>query len=178
MKRTATDMAAALVALACTASPAAAQTRCITPPEAESLALVALPGIIRQTGGICAGQLPATSLIRQTQGAFIAKYDSAADRAWPVARAAIVKLSDPMITPLLASDYARPLLTTLIGPLLVGRIAVKDCPVIDRLVTQLAPLPAQNTASIIVTTLQYLQAEKAKGRTVAVPDLPLCAGSR
>lgn len=167
--------AAIFMASALTASPAAAQTRCITAPEAEAMAQVALPDIIRQTGVVCAARLPATSLVRQTRGAFIAKYDAAANRAWPTARGAIVKLSDPMVDSLLGSDFARPLLTSLIGPLLVGRIAVEDCPVIDRLVTQLAPLPASNTASIIVTTVQYLQAEKARGQNVAVPNLPLCA---
>ena len=123
---------------------------------------------------MCAARLPASSLLRQPSGGFIAKYDAAADRAWPAARGALTKLSDPVIVPLLDSDYARPLLTTLIAPLIVGQVQPSDCPVIDLLVTQLAPLPAQNTASIVVTTLRYLKAEKAKGRNVAVPDLPLC----
>jgi hypothetical protein len=166
------------MSLALAASPAVAQTRCLTQPEAEALTQVALPGIIRQTGTVCAARLPATSLLRQSGGAFVAKYDAAADRAWPTARAALVKLSDPMVTSLLDSDYARPLLVTMVAPLIVGRIATEDCPTIDTLVTNLAPLPAQNAASIIVTTLRYLQAEKAKGRGVAVPDLPLCPGNR
>jgi hypothetical protein len=167
-------IAALVAALALTASSAAAQNQCVTQPEAEALAQVALPGIIRSTGSVCAARLPASSLLRQPRGGFIAKYDVAADRAWPTARGALTKLSDPTVAPLLDSEYARPLLTTLIAPLIVGEIAASDCPVIDALLTQLAPLPAQNTASIVVTTLRYLKAEKAKGRNVAVPDLPLC----
>lgn len=174
MRRLALFPALALLAT----PPAAAQQRCLTAPEAEALALVTMPDIIRQTGVVCATRLPATSLLRQPDGAFIARYDAAADKAWPAARAAIVKLSDPAIEALLGSDYARPLLTTLISPLLVGRIAIGDCPVIDRLVTQLAPLPPKNTAGVIVTALQYLKGEKAKGKTVGVPDLPLCAEPR
>ena len=46
--------------------------------------------------------------------------------------------------------------------------------VIDRLAMQLAPLPPRNMASVVVTALQYLKSEKARGRQVAVPDLPLC----
>ena len=156
-------------------TPAPAQHRCVTNGEAEAMAQVALPDIIRQTGAVCQTRLPAASLVRRSAGAFIDKYDAAADQAWPQARAAIAKLADPMITPLLASDYARPMITAIVTPLIVGRIAPQDCATIDRLVTQLAPLPPKNMASVIVTTLQYLRDEKAKGKNVAVPDLPLCA---
>lgn len=167
---------AALAAIAALlASPAtAAPSGCLTDREAEAMALVALPDIIQQTGVICAARLPANSLVRRPSSAFLAKYRAEADRAWPVARGAIVKLSDPTVDLLLQSEYARPLLTTLLGTQLVGRIATKDCGTIDRLVTLLEPLPPRNTAGIIVTTLRYLKAEKAKGKNVAVPDLPLC----
>ncbi len=167
----------ALLAIAAlgSASSAEAQSRCITTPEAEAMTLVALPDIIQQTGIICTNRLPASSLMRRTDSDFLAKYREAADRAWPNARAAIVKLSDPMIDSLLQSEFARPLLTAALAPVLVGRINPADCVTIDRFVTQLAPLPPANTAGVIVTTLRYFKAEKAKGKTINVPDLPLCA---
>ena len=150
------------------------QASCITTPEAQSMALVAMPAIIQQTGIVCAGQLPANSLIHRSSSAFLSRYEVEADRAWPTARAAIVKLSDPAIDILLQSDFARPLLTTLLVPQLVGRIAPEDCGTIDRLVKLLEPLPPRNTAGIIVEALRYLKSEKAKGNNVDVPDLPLC----
>ena len=159
------------------AIPAEAQRACLTSPEAESLALVAMPEIIRDTGALCIARLPASSLVRQSHGAFIDKYDHAADRAWPSAQAAIVKLSDPMVETLLQSQYARPLLTTLLVPQLVGRINIDDCGTIDRIVTDLAPLPPANAAGLVVTALQHLKAEKDKGKQVDVPNLPLCAES-
>lgn len=160
------------------ATPANAQTRCVTDNEAQAFALVAMPEIIRETGRVCGAALPAASLVRRQSGAFLAKYDAEANRAWPIARAAIVKLSDPAIEVLVQSEYARPLITSLLVPQLVGRIAIADCPVIDRLTTLLEPLPPRNTAGIVVTTLRYLKAEKAKGRNVDVPDLPLCPAPR
>ncbi len=168
-------VALALAAAALLAQPAAAQRACLSAPEAEALALVALPEIIRETGRVCATALPVTSLVRRPSGPFLAKYDAAADAAWPAASGAIAKLSVPEAALLLQSEYARPLLTSLIVPQLVGRIAVADCGTINRLVTQLEPLPPRNTASIVVTTLGYLKAEKDKGRAVEVPDLPLCS---
>jgi hypothetical protein len=164
----------ALLGLAAPDVAGAQQRACITAPEAEAMTLVAMPDILRETGRVCAGRLPATSLIRGG-GTLISKYEGAADQAWPAARAAIVKLSDPAIDTLLQSDYARPLLTSLLVPFIVGRIGLEDCGTIDRLVTQLAPLPPRNMASVVVTALQYLKTEKARGRQVAVPDLPLCA---
>jgi hypothetical protein len=164
--------------LALVATPVNAQPRCVTDAEAQAFASVAMPEIIRETGRICATALPVTSLVRRTTGPFLAKYDAEADRAWPLARRAIVKLSDPAMELLVQSDFARPLITSLLAPQLVGRIAVSDCPTIDRLTALLEPLPPRNTAGIVVTTLRYLKAEKAKGRPVDVPDLPLCAADR
>lgn len=156
------------------ATPATAQTPCLNTGEAEAIALVALPAIIRDAGRICTS-LPATSLLRQGNGPFIARYDAEADRAWPAARGAIAKLSDPATEMLLLSDYARPLLTSLLAPRITGRIQPSDCPTLDRLTTLLQPLPPRNTAGIVVATLQYLKAEKANGERRDIPDLPVCA---
>lgn len=171
-------LAALFATLALTAAPAEAQRPCLTAPEAESLALVAMPEIIRDTGAVCIARLPADSLIRQRQGPFIEKYEHAADHAWPAAQAAIVKLSDPMVQVLLQSQYARPLLTTLLVPQLVGKINIDDCAFIDRVVTDLSPLPPANAAGLVVTTLQHLKTERDAGKQVNVPNLPLCAEPR
>lgn len=165
-----------LATIALAASPAPSPL-CLTGPEAEALALVALPEIIRGAGTACATQLPATSLVRQPASALLARYDAEADRAWPAARAAIVKLSDPAIDALLQSQFARGVLATLVTPLLIGRIAPRDCGTIDRLVTLLAPLPPRNTAGVIVAALRYLKADPAAGKDVAA-NLPLCPAAR
>ena len=167
-------LVALAVALSVSASPAAAQTPCLNQAEAESIALVSMPAIIRDAGRVCAA-LPATSLLRRTSGPFIAKYDAEADRAWPAARQAIAKLSDPSVELLLMSNYARPMLTSLFAPQITGRLQARDCPTLDRLVTLLEPLPARNTAGIVVATLQYIKAEHARGAMRDAPDLPICA---
>lgn len=168
------QLLALVAALSVIASPAVAQTPCLNQAEAESIALVSLPAIIRDAGRVCAA-LPPTSLLRRTSGPFIAKYDAEADRAWPAARQAIAKLSDSAVELLLMSDYARPMLTSLFAPQITGRIQPRDCPTLDRLVTLLEPLPARNTAGIVVATLQYLKAEHARGGLRDAPDLPVCA---
>ena len=168
-------MRAALALLACAAMPVQAQRPCVTTAEAEALTLVALPAIIRETGRVCAARLPATSLVRRASGPFLAKYDTEADRAWPRARAAIGRLSIGLADGLLGSELARPLLVSLVAPQIVGRIAPEDCGTVDRLVGALEPLPPRNTADVVVTALRHLNAERARGKRVDVPELPLCA---
>lgn len=160
------------------AAPVQAQTatgvRCLNETEAQAVVLVAMPAILRDAGRVCAA-LPASSLLRRTSGPFIAKYDSEADRAWPAARAAIAKFVDPSASIMLGSDYARPLLTSLVAPQITGRLQPEDCQPLDRVMTQIEPLPARNTANLVVTTLQFMKAQRAKGAMRDVPDLPLCA---
>ncbi len=169
----------AAAALFATPTAAFAQTPCLTTAEAEAITLVAFPDIIRETGRVCT-TLPATSLVRRASGPFIAKYEAEADRAWPAARTAIAKLSDPRVSMLLLqSDYARPLITSLIAPMVVGRVQQSDCGKIDRVVTLLDPLPPKNVAGVVVAAVQHLKAEQARGNTVAgVPDLPVCTAAR
>ena len=170
----------AAMLLAAIPTTALAQTPCLSRTEAEAITLVAFPDIIRETGRVCTA-LPASSLVRRNSGAFIARYEAEADRAWPAARDAIAKLSDPQIALLLLqSDYARPLITPLMALQVVGRIQPTDCPTIDRIVTLLEPLPPRNTAGIVVASVQHLKAEKARGNAALgnVPDLPVCAAQR
>jgi hypothetical protein len=169
-----------LAMLAAATMPVQADRPCLLAPDAEALASVALPDILRQTGTLCAGKLPAASPLRRSPSPMLQRYDAEANRAWPAARAAIVKLSDPAAAALLSSEYARPLLSTLVAPMIVGRVSVQDCGTIDRLVTLLEPLPPRNTAGVIVTALQYLRTVKQPaGSQNPIATLPLCpAGAR
>ncbi|WP_425229664.1 hypothetical protein [Sphingomonas sp.] len=162
---------AAALLLTAAAPPADA---CLTDSEAQALASAALPEILRQTGTACATRLPATSLLRRTPSPLLGRYDAEADRAWPAARAALVKLSNPTADALLGSAYARPLLASLVAPLIVGRIALRDCGTVDRLVTLLEPLPPANAAGVIVTALRYAAAQPSPGARNPVATLPLC----
>ncbi len=171
-------MKAALLALLLAAQPPARP--CLTQGEAESVVLVAMPDLLRQTGAICSGQLPASSLLRRPASPLLSRYQVEADRAWAGARAALVKLSDPQADALLGSQFARPLLLTLVVPLITGRIATGDCRTIDRLVTALEPLPPRNTAATVVTALGYFARQKPlAGARNQLATLPLCdAGDR
>jgi hypothetical protein len=168
-------MKAVVLAAALRTVAAAPPAPCLNDREAEALTQVALPEIIRQAGVTCAPRLPAANVLRRRDGPLLARYDAAAERAWPAARAALVKLSAPEAEGLLQSQYVRPLLLTLAVPLVIGRLDVADCPVLGRLADQLAPLPPANAAAVVVTAVRYLRAQRAGGE---LARLPLCAEAR
>ncbi|MCM8731401.1 hypothetical protein ACFO8O_10560 [Hephaestia sp. GCM10023244] len=169
------------IALVASGTAATAATPCITTAEAESITLVAMPEIIRQTGRACAPVLPVTALIRQTSGAFLAQYDAAANQAWPQARAALEKVAGPDMAPLLQSDFTRPLLVSVLAPALVGQIQTSDCAAIDHMVTLLQPLPPRNAAGLVVSALELIREKQAAGAIdtrMPTLDLPLCPAQR
>ena len=152
----------------------AAPRPCLTEVEAQAVALVALPEVIRQTGVLCASSLPAGALLSRPQSPMLVRYAAEAERAWPAARDALVKLSGPEANALLGSQFARPLLTTLVAPLIVARAKRGDCAKFNRLVTALEPLPPRNTASVLVTALGWMQERKPRAGDEQIPMLPLC----
>jgi hypothetical protein len=169
----------ATLALTGLSTSAAAQTAraCVTTPEATAIALVAMPAAIRQVGQICAAQLPATSLLRQTNGGFLSRYQAEADRAWPAARAALSRVAGPDIAPLLQSDFTRPMLVSLLAPALTDFVQPQDCADFDRIVTLAQPLPPQNAAGLIVATLKLTRDKQAQFGNQTL-DIPICRDDR
>ena len=154
------------------ASAADAAKPCLTPDEAEAVALVAMPELIRGVGVACAATLPANALIRQPGSALIGKYQAAADASWPAARSALAKVAPPEIGTVLQSDYARPMLTGIMTAALLGKVKPANCEPIDRAAGLLSPLPPQNTASLVVMLLQLVGEDKEK-KNEASP-IPIC----
>ncbi len=168
-------MKALLLAVA-VAAPVQTQPRpCLNTAEAEAMAAVALPDVLRGMRVRCASRLAADSPLRPADGELIRRYDRAADTAWPAARAAIVKLSSPLIEGLLGSQYARPVLGSLVAPMVAARLPVDDCRTVDRLVTLLAPLAPRNVAALaVIAADRARQARPAQGAANPVAQLPLC----
>lgn len=156
---------------------AQAATPCVTTPEATAIAQVALPEVIRQVGQICAAQVPASSLLRQTGGPFITRYQAEADRAWPAARAALGRVAGPDVAPLLQSDFTRPMLVSLLAPALVDIVQPGDCREVDRIVTLAQPLPPANAAGLIVATLKLTRDKQAQFGNQTL-DIPICRDDR
>lgn len=146
---------------------------CVTQPDAEALVSAVAPELITEMGRICANSLPSGALLRQTSGPLIDRYRAASDLAWPQGRGAITRIVGPEIGSMLGSDLARPLLATLIAPVLTKTIEPADCPALDRILTLAQPLPPRNMAGLFVSILQLVDAKRIKKGGKAT--LPICA---
>lgn len=168
----------AAVALMLAAGSSAAQTTpsitlpCVSQPDAEALVTAILPDLIENVGQICTPALPANALLRQTTGPFIAKYRAEADIAWPRAQSGLTKLVGGGSDLLLATNMARPLVGTLLTPVLTRNVQPADCPALERIVRLIQPLPAANAAPLFVQILQFSDAKRKD--KAGKPTLPIC----
>lgn len=141
-------------ALALPTAATAQSAKCLTSPEAEGLITYALPSAVRAISGQCAKTLPATASLVQTGALIAARYQPDADRAWPVAKTAFDKMSGIKLTETLGEAGAKGLLETAFSTGLAENIKPKDCPVIDRILTALEPLPAKNMSMLLLTAIE------------------------
>ena len=176
-RRISTPAAAALwLALGATSAQATeTENPCVPPDEAAALMLTLAPDAVRAVGTACAQALPATALIRQTSGPFLDKYQAEADASWPKAKLAIAKIAGGKESPL-DPDAMRPVISAFILAAITKGVKTKDCVAIDHIVSLLAPLPARNTAELLVTILELKTAKEKPGPK---SDMPICpaAGS-
>lgn len=168
------------LAMALGLSAASAQTTlsisvpCVSQADAEAIVTSVLPDVIENVGQMCAATLPPGALLRQTSGPFIAKYRAEADLAWPHVQGNLKKLIGDSAGGgfLFGSEFARPLLGTLLAPLLTRNLQPADCPQIERIAQLIQPLPAANAAPLFVQVLQFADS-KRKDRN-SKPVLPIC----
>lgn len=164
-------------ASAATAQSVTVTVPCVSQPEAEALIVSVAPELIADVGRICATSLPPNALLRQPGGPLIDRYRAEAELAWPQGRGAIAKVTGPDIASLLGGNLARPLLATLVTPVLTKSIEPRDCNALDRIVTLAQPLPPRNLAGLLVSVLQLVDARRIKKG--GKPTLPICqAGAR
>ncbi|MES2338477.1 MAG: hypothetical protein V4537_10305 [Pseudomonadota bacterium] len=149
------------VALVTSSSAQAQAQACIPQREAEALLLAMAPAVIGSVAATCATALPANALLRRSVGPLTAKYAAESDAAWPLAKEGLRKLIGPDSAQLVDSEVARPMVTAMIAPMLAKEVKPKDCANIDRVLTLIDPLPAKNTAALVVAILDM--SGKAKG---------------
>jgi hypothetical protein len=160
---------AAAALLASTAAQAqSAAVPCIPQRDAEALFLAVAPALIDSVATTCATALPATAILRRSPAALRSKFVAESDVAWPRAKAGLRTLLGPDAAPMVDSELARPMLSSMVGPMLAKDVKPGDCAGIDRVLTLIDPLPARNVAGLVVTLLDVTGAAKARaGRKAA-----------
>ena len=127
----------------------AAVTPCLSEPEAEAVMVTVLPDIIDAVGKACSAALPPEATLRGGLATLVGRYRAEAPAAWPLAKGGLAKFMGDQL-PGVDPDVLRPLVGALIGPVVAKDIKPGDCPKVERVVGLLSPLPARNTAGIVV----------------------------
>ncbi|URW76621.1 hypothetical protein M9980_05260 [Sphingomonas donggukensis] len=152
------------------AATAAQAAQCVPQREAEALVLNLGSTLVGSTAATCSPTLPANAYLRRSVAPLTAKFAATSDAAWPLAREALRKIAGPDVSPMLDSELARPMVTAMVAPMLAQQINAQDCPAIDRVLALLDPLPARNTAALIVTIVEIA----GRNRKAARPPFTLC----
>ncbi len=119
--------------------------------------------------------MPEDALLRNPGDELVAKYEAAADQAWPLAKEAIVKLSGDQIRAVMDTPEARSMILSTMAPMLAAKVKPDSCPTINRIFTDLAPLPPHNMASLLVAFAQLAQKDSgARHEEDAGSPLDLC----
>jgi len=139
---------------------------CITAREAEGLMLVVAPAAIREVARFCQSELPGNAYLRSAD-ALIAKYEGASKDAQPGAMEAVAKLGGGKVDSSTAG-MLMPMMTQMVGSMLAKELKAKDCPTYDRILKLMDPLPAENSASLLILVVQLSQEGKKD------PEFPVC----
>lgn len=159
--------------LAATAASAQQAKQCVPAAEAEALVLNVAPQLLTTVATNCVATLPANAYLRRPAAELTAKYAAESDRSWPLAKEALKKISGPDSAAIWDSELSRPMVASIVGPMLAKEIKPADCPAIDRVLTLADPLPARNTAALIVLVVELADGGKpSKGGFAVCPTLP------
>jgi len=154
----------------------AAETPCLTAAEFSGVASYALPSVITGTTLRCSATLPASSYLRSNGTQLAARYAAGKASAWPVAKAAFLRVSttaDQAANALFANlpdQSMQTMLDALIEGAVSQQIPTERCATIDQLVRVVAPLPAESTAELIALAAGL----GAQSNTAKVGGFKLC----
>lgn len=161
-------LAGAMVSLPVQAAQTAAGA-CLTPTEAQSVAVAALPDALTSARRACLPHLPATAALTRSSTRIAQVYQPAAERAWPKAGRAFMAAVELPLPPETDPALVRPLLTAAISAMVEQEIKPTDCSAIDEFYGALEPLPPENIGKLLVAILKMDDSAKKPGARDATP---------
>lgn len=128
---------------------------CLTAREFTALSTYALPSVIAGTTRACATTLPASAYLRRSGVELAQRYAAGKPKAWPEAKAAFLKMASAkdqgsaQLFATMPDDALQQIADAAFAGIVTGQVKPDSCATIDRVVSLLAPLPAENTAELI-----------------------------
>lgn len=161
-------LTAALAGVSAQAAQTAA-TACLTPADAQSVAVAALPDALASARRTCLPHLPATAALSRASSRIAQVYQPAADKAWPKAGRAFMSAVELPLPPGTDPALVRPLLTAAISALVEQEIKPTDCGAIDEFYGALEPLPPENVGKLLIAIMKMDDPAKKLGQRDANP---------
>ena len=134
----------------------AAEAPCLTTGEFSALIGYGMPAALGGTVDRCAKTLPADAFLRSDDAkAMIARYTAAKSTQWPRAKAAVLKMGNGSKSDAFGLLGAMPdpvlqtLADTFVAGLVASQLPIERCPVVNRMLSLLAPLPPETTAQAV-----------------------------
>jgi hypothetical protein len=155
MKRIALLAAALALAPLTAAGAAPPDLRNLSGDEAAALAVYAVPGLIAAARQTCADRLSSTGFLAKRGDALAQRYAAQQSAAWPLAKAALLKMAGGKTADQLKmfanlpDDAVRPLVDALIAQEASARIAPASCTNVERLAEALSPLQPVQAGKIL-----------------------------
>lgn len=169
----------ALIALGSATAARAADDACMTPTELNATLVYALPVVIETTAQICRPVLARDGYLGTQNANLATRYRVGQAAAWPVARAAVLKIAGGGLgkfAALLPDSALQGFAGGYVDQFVVQGVRATDCPDIEQALALMAPLPPENTAGLIALVVRRVEASNS-GKTVVAGKklhLPLC----
>jgi hypothetical protein len=162
------QFALALTAVALPTQAIAAE-QCVTAAEAQNIMTAVIPDVLDGMMKQCAPSVPAKGFFKTSGPALVSRYRVSGDKAWPEARKAFFKMAgnDKSMATLsaLPDDMVKGLISIGISSAMADDIKPADCPKVERVVEALAPLPPENTATLIGVFMEMGANRSAEGKS-------------
>jgi hypothetical protein len=142
--------------------------KCVPPAQAEALITYILPKAVKAARSKCSLILPTQAALMEENSERLTNYQIASEAAWPKAREAVKAIAGEKIPRDIDDTILKPMTDAIFIGMISQEIKSKNCALIDKIYTDLAPMPSTNIASLTVTIIQA--AAKDDDKT----NLPIC----
>lgn len=157
--------------------------RCVTAAEANAFMSFAMPDVLDGVLQQCRSHVAVTGFFSKSGAGLVEKYRRGQDSHWPGAKAAFFKIADndPGVASLkiMPDSVVKPLVSFGATAKATNEIKSDDCGKIERMVEAMAPLPPENTATIVSALLEIAATRStnkaANGLAICAPSAPVTA---
>lgn len=142
---------AATLALLGSGSALATQSKpCLSRPEVRGLVGFMLPSVLDSTIKTCASQLGGSSFFKTRGPQLVGELTPGKDPHWPMAKVAFAKMGgDDGTMAKMPDEVLKPMLEGTFTGMISNKITAKNCKDADRVLSPMAPLPAENVVDLM-----------------------------